>query len=396
MTLVEDYPGVRRFPFLPAEDYDRWREEGPAKRVRLPNGQETWLVLRQEEAQDILNRTDSLTSDMTAPGFPQFRRGRASGSPTNMLPRMDPPNHASIRKLFAGFFSAKRIAAWKPEIERITDEAIDDLLAHGSPADLYRDFALVVPSKVVCLLVGVDYSMAPEFDRLAEANNSSLVGAEERTASINELYGIVEGIFAEQRKNPTEGIVTDLLRRVDAGDLTYEAAVGNTFVLVVGGHETTAHTISLGSLQLMENPHLVQRIIDEPGKIPTLVEEMLRTQSIIGQVIGRAVTKPIEVADVVIEAGEGFAVVPEAANHDPRTFPNPHDIDLDRDLSFGHTAFGFGIHSCLGQSLARAELHTVFGRLFQRIPALRVAENDTPEFRRDPWIFGMRRLPVEW
>jgi pentalenic acid synthase len=393
---VEDHPGVRQFPFRPAEEYERWREEGPVKRVRLPNGQETWLVLRQEDAQEILNKTDSLTSDMTAPGFPQFRRGRASGSPTNMLPRMDPPLHGPVRKLFAGFFSAKRIASWKPEIERITDEAIDDLLAHGAPADLYRQFALVVPSKVVCMLVGVDYSLAPEFDRLAEANNSSLIAGEERTAAITELYGIVEGVFAEQRKNPTEGIVTELLRRVDAGDLTYEAAVGNTFVLVVGGHETTAHTISLGALQLIENPHLVQRIIGEPGKIPVLVEEMLRTQSIIEQVIGRSVTKPIQVGDVVLEAGQGLAVVPEAANHDPRIFPNPHEIDLDRDISFGHTAFGFGIHSCLGQSLARAELLTVFSKLFQRIPTLRLAENDAPEFRRDPWIFGMRRLPVAW
>lgn len=396
MTAVEAYPGVRREPFLPNEEYERWREEAPVKKVRLPNGQETWLVLRQQEAQSILEQTESLTSDMMAPGFPQFRGGKASGNPGNMLPRMDPPLHGSVRKLFASFFSAKRIAGWKPEIERITDQAIDDLLEKGAPADLYKDFGLVVPARVVCMLLGVDYGLAPTLLRLAQAVASSLATAEARNAAITELYAIVEGIFAEQRKNPTGGIIADLVRMVDAGKLSYEAAVGNTVVLVIGGQETTAYTASLGALQMMQNRDLIQRISDEPDKVPVLIEEMLRTQSIIGEVIVRATTKPITVEDIVIPAGEGLTVVPLSANHDPRIFPNPHEIDLDRDISFGHTAFGFGIHSCLGQNLARAELHAMVSRLFQRIPSLRVPDNATPEFKRDPFLFGMQSLPVEW
>jgi cytochrome P450 len=147
---------------------------------------------------------------------------------------------------------------------------------------------------------------------------------------------------------------------------------------------------------MMQNPHLVRRINEEPQKIPVLIEEMVRTQSIAGQVIGRAVTSPIEVGDKVIDAGEGLAVIPEAANHDSRVYPNPHEIDLDRDISLGHVGFGSGIHSCLGQNLARAELKMAFSKLFQRIPTLRQAADEQPEYDFNPFVFGVRRLPVEW
>jgi cytochrome P450 len=396
MPEVEAYPEMRTSPVLPAQDYERWREQSPLKQVRLANGQDIWLVLQQEAARQVLDQTDSLTSDMTAPGFPLFRAGKPSGNPATMMTRMDPPHHAAVRKYFASFFTAKRIAAWKPEIERIVDQAIADLVSNGSPADLLEQFAIVIPSHVFCMLLGVEYELSPDFRRLAEANTSALISADKRNAGIAELYDLIEVIFAEQRKHPTAGIISELIRMVDAGKLTHEAAVGNTFVLANGGQDTTASSIALGALQLMQNPHLVARINDEPHKMPVLVEEMIRTQSIIGQVIGRAATKPITVGEEVIEAGEGLVVTPEAANHDPRVYPNPHEIDLDRDVSVGHVAFGSGIHSCLGQNLARAELQTVFSRLFQRIPTLHLAENDPPEFDYNPFIFGVRRLPVEW
>ncbi|MFI5621863.1 cytochrome P450 [Nocardioides sp. NPDC051685] len=396
MHGVDAYPGVRKEPFETLAEYERWREEGPVKLVRRANGEDTWLVLQQEAAQEILGQTDRLTSDMTAPGFPLFRAGKPSGNPGNMLPRMDPPKHAEVRRYFASFFTAKRIANWQPEIDRITESAFDHLLEVGPPADLMADFANRIPASVTCMLLGIDDAVTADFRRLAEGNASSLVSAEERNAAIAELYEIIEGIFAEQRKSPTEGIVSELVRWVDEGKLSHEAAVGNVFVLAVGSQETTAFTIGLGALQLMKRPDLVQKINEDPGKLPVLVEEMVRTQAIAGQVICRAVTKPISVGDQILEPGDGLAVVPEVANRDPRVYVNANEIDLDRDMSVGHVGFGSGIHSCLGMNLARAELRSVFARLFQKLPNLTIASGDEPEYRFDPFIFGVNRLPVEW
>lgn len=118
-------------------------------------------------------------------------------------------------------------------------------------------------------------------------------------------------------------------------------------------------------------------------------------QSITDMVLGRAVTEPIEVSDTTIKPGEGVIFVGSSVNQDPRAFANSSEIDLDRESS-GHIGFGAGIHACLGQSLARAELTAVFGVLFERIPTLRIAKDQEIDFKNDPFAFGIHRLPVEW
>jgi cytochrome P450 len=396
MAMIDSVPEVRGHPFRPTADYERWRAEHPLKRVRLKNGQEPWIVLRQAEAQAILDQTDSLTSDATAVGFPAFREGAPSGSASTQMVRMDPPLHSKFRKIFAGFFTARRIDGWKPQIQRFVDEGLERLQASGPPADFFKDFALTVPSKAICLLMGVDYAWHADFERLTRPVASALVSAEVRNTAIRELHELIAQMFADQRANPRDGVLAKLITLIDAGEITEEAAVSNAFLILIGGHETTAHTIALGTMQVLERPDLKRAILDDPGKVPILIEEMVRTQSVAEGVMTRAVVKPIQVGEVTIQPGEGLAVPASSANHDPSAFPNPDEIDLDRDLSGGHIAFGWGIHSCLGQSLARAELISVFSTLFQRIPTLRLAEHEEIEFQRDPFVFGVNRMPVEW
>jgi cytochrome P450 len=396
MTMIEQFPGVRREPFRPADEYERWREEGPIRRVRLENGQETWVVLRRNQAQEILGQTESLSSDATAPGFPHFRAGAPSGSTTTQMVRMNPPLHGKYRKILATFFTAKKIASCKPELRQFTEDAIYAMLERGAPADFHESVALVIPSKAICLFLGVDYSLHTEFERLSRPVASALVSAEVRNRSITELYKLMSEIFDAQRTKPRDGVISKLLKLVDEGEMPYEAALSNAFLILLGGHETTAHSISLGVVQLLKNPHLMRAVREDPGKMPLLVEEMLRTQGIAETVVTRAVTKPIRVGDQVIEPGEGITVPASSSNHDPDAFANPHEIDLDRDLSEGHMAFGGGIHSCLGQTLARTEMMIAFEAVMRLIPNLRLDENEGIEYQRDPFLFGMRRLPVTW
>lgn len=396
MATIERLPEVRQEPFRPTADYEKWREEAPIKRVRLKNGQEPWIVLRQAEARSILDQTDSLTSDALADGFPAFREGKPTGSASTQMVRMDPPLHSKFRKYFAGFFTAKRIESWKPDIQRFVDDGLEHLLSSTAPVDFFEEFALTVPSKAICLLLGVDYAWHADFERLTRPVASALVTAEVRNTAASELRELIDQMLADQRKDPKEGVLAKLVKLEDEGEITHEAAISNAFLILIGGHETTAHTISLGTLQLLERPELVRAITDDPGKIPVLIEEMLRTQAVAEAVTVRAVIKPIQVGDITIQPGEGIAVPASSANHDPRAYANPHEIDLDRDISDGHIAFGWGIHSCLGQNLARAELSAVFGTLFKRIPTLRLATDEAVEFQRDPFVFGVRRMPVEW
>jgi cytochrome P450 len=396
MAAPAELPAPRHDPFRPAPEYERWREEQPLRQVRLANGQEPWIVLRHEEARAVLGQTDHLSSDATRPGFPMFRAGKPTGTASNQITRMDPPLHGRFRRIFAPFFTPKRIRQWTPQLQQFTEEGIEGMLAGGAPADFHNDLALTIPSKAICLLLGVDYELHTEFERLTRPVASALVSAEERDSATAELFELMEGIFRSAREQPRDGVIAVLLDLVDREEISYEAALSNAFTLLIGGHETTAHTISLGTIQLLERPELHRAVAASPEKLPVLVEEMLRTQAVAESVVTRAVTKPLRVGDVVIEPGEGIAVPASSANHDPRAFPNPHEIDLDRDLSPGHLAFGAGIHSCLGQALARAELLIVFGTLFERIPTLRLVEDEPVEYKRDPFIFGVTRMPVAW
>ena len=396
MTTIEKFPGVRSEPFLPAAEYERWRKEGPLRRVRLDNGQDTWVVLRHNEAEEILAQTESLSSDATAPGFPQFRAGAASGTATTQLVRMNPPLHGQYRKILATFFTAKKIASCKPEIQRFTEDAIHSMLERGPPADFHEEVALVIPSNAICLLLGVDYSLHTEFERLSRPVASALVSAEVRNTAITDLYKLMAEIFDAQRTHPREGVISRLIELVDKGEMPYEAALSNAFLILLGGHETTAHSISLGVVQMLQRPDLMRAVRDDPSKMPALVEEMLRTQSIAETVMVRAVTKPICVGQQVIEPGEGITVPASCPNHDPAAFANPHEIDLERGLGEGHLAFGGGIHSCLGQTLARTEMMIAFDAVIRLIPTLRLDESAEIEYQRDPFLFGVRRLPVTW
>ncbi|MET7784496.1 cytochrome P450 [Streptomyces mirabilis] len=396
MACPAHLPPPRHEPFRPTPQYEQWREEHPLKQVRLPNGQEPWVVLRHEEARAVLGQTDHLSSDATRPGFPLFRAGKPTGTSTNQLTRMDPPLHGTFRKIFAPFFTPKRIRQWTPQLKQFLTEGAEAMLAAGAPADFHNDLALTIPSKAICLLLGMDYSLHTEFERLTRPVASALVTAEERDTATAELFALMEEAFRTAREHPRDGVIAVLLDLVDREEISYEAAVSNTFSILIGGHETTAHTISLGTIQLLERPDLRRAVAAAPEKLPILVEEMLRTQAVAESVIARAVTKPLRIGDTVLEPGDGIVVPASSANHDPRAFPNPHEIDLGRDLSKGHLAFGAGIHSCLGQALARAELQIVFGSLFELIPTLRLIPEQPVEYQRDPFIFGIKRLPVAW
>lgn len=385
----------RSDPFRPAEQYEEWREEGPLKRVTLPSGIDSWLVLRNKEALEILGQTECLSSDPLNPGYPHMRKGPPTGNASTQLLRMDPPLHTKFRRMFAPFFSPKRVEQWKPELRRIVDETIDDFLAQDAPADFHQEVALVVASKAICMLLGVDYAHHTDFERLTNITASSFATAEERAAANLEMQQLISDLIKEQRVTSREGVIAKLVALLDAGEITHEVAVANTFLLLAAGHETSAHTMSLGTIQMIDRPDLREAIAEDPSKLPILADEMVRVHAITDMVVGRAVTGLIEVADTTIEPGEGIIFVGSSVNQDPRAFANANEIDLDRRGS-SHIGFGGGIHACLGQSLARAELSAVFGVLFERIPTLRIAQDQEIEFKNDPWAFGIYRLPVEW
>jgi cytochrome P450 len=169
-------------------------------------------------------------------------------------------------------------------------------------------------------------------------------------------------------------------------------------VLLIAGHETSANMIALGTLTLLQHPDQLALLRDdpEPATVAAAVEEMLRYLTVPHTGQRRIALADVELGGVTIRAGEGVIVALPAGNWDPVAFPDPETLDLGRAAAHHH-AFGFGIHQCVGQQLARVELQVVYGTLYRRVPTLALAVPPADlEFKHDALAFGVHRLPVTW
>jgi cytochrome P450 len=186
---------------------------------------------------------------------------------------------------------------------------------------------------------------------------------------------------------------------VKTGALTQREAASMGVLLLVAGHETTANMIALGTLTLLEHPDQLAalRDADDPKLVAAAVEELLRYLTIVHAGLRRIALADIEIGGQTIRAGDGVIMALDAGNRDEQAFAeDPNRLDIGRDAN-PHVAFGFGVHQCLGQPLARLELQVVYGTLYRRIPSLRLAADlEQVPFKDDGAIYGVYELPVTW
>jgi cytochrome P450 len=390
------FPLVREDPFRPAADYERWREEAPLKKVRTQSGQTAWVVLRHADVRTVLEHP-STSRDPSVPQYPAVRAGSTFTRNDVNIGHMDPPLHGRIRKMLASAFTPKRMLAISDDLQKIVDDTLDDVLSKQAPLNFHTNFSLVVTSTAICKLLGIDYSNHTEFERFAAVTVSSRSTPEDFQKARAGFFALVESLVTQQETEPTDGLLGKLVAAMQRGEITREQVVGNTLQLIVGGHETTAHTISMGLVQLWREPQYLQDISDDPDLVPVMIDEMMRTQSLADGTLGRWVREDVELADgTTIKAGEAVLPLLSSANFDPRHFEDPYSFIPARGDKT-HVGLGAGIHSCLGQALARAELDLVFRTLTRRVPTLRAAVPlDEVEFQRDGFVWGVRDLQVEW
>ncbi|GGK22247.1 cytochrome P450 [Pilimelia terevasa] len=391
------FPLPRTCPFAPPAEYDRLRATEPVARVPLPNGDWAWAVSRHEDVRSVL--TDSrFSSDRTNPLFPRLVKGeRVSTDAAPSLINMDPPEHGPARRAVVGEFTVKRMQAMRPRIQQIVDGCLDDLLAAPRPADLVRHVSLPVPSLVICELLGVSYADHDFFQSRTSLMIARATPHEERMQAFGELNDFLGTLVTAKEAAPGDDLLgRQILRQRETGEVDHAGLVSLAFLLLVAGHETTANMISLGTVLLLENPGQLDRLRRDPERTLPAVEELLRYCTIADLATSRVAVADVEVGGVLIRAGEGVLALGNAANRDPEVFAEPHEFDIDRGARH-HVAFGYGIHQCLGQNLARLELQVVFDTLFRRFPGLRLAVPmaELP-FKDDAFVYGLHEVPVTW
>jgi len=404
---VPRFPMPRRSPFDPPPEYADLREKCPMAYVRSPSGTRIWLVTRHAEGRKVLSDR-RVSTDTSRPDFPSLRPVRRTPTPEEaeqlrkaregQFIDMDPPEHDVYRRMLISEFSIRRINAMRPGIQQVVDMLIDDLLKNGSPADLVQAYGLAIPSLVICQLLGVPYEDREYFQSRTRQILKLSSDPNESTRAILDIRSFLSDLVSQAEREPGDNLFGRLVTKyVSTGELSHDAMVGMALLLLMAGHETTANQIPLGVLTLLEHPTQLAQLLADPSLMPGAVEELLRYNSIADWVaFDRMANEDMEIGGQLIRAGEGIYVLGASANRDVRAFERPDEFDIHRGAKH-HLAFGDGVHQCLGQNLARAELEIAFGTLFRRIPTLRLAkEVDELRFKYNSAIFGLHELPVTW
>jgi cytochrome P450 len=394
---VFPFPRDERCPINPSPEYARVREERAFPKIRTWNGDEAWLVTGYDDAIEILADAESFSNDPRNDGYPRATPAVQVLS-RGVLPMLDPPEHTPLRTLVNQEFNIKRIESIRPLIQRVVDDALEEYLCRPQPADFVAHFAFRVASVMICELLGVPYDDHKMFQECVEQCHGAGATVEQAVDATEQIDGYLESLLQRQEANPTESIVG---RFVTTGLRTGLVQRDETLTLmrfmIEAGFDTTANTMSLGTLALLQHPDQLAALRDDPSLVRGAVEEILRYTSIIHQGGRRAIRVDAEIAGNKLTRGEGVIVARDAANRDGRIFENPDVFDIRRPNAKRHITFSYGIHLCAGSSLARAELQAVFSTLFQRVPTLHLAvPQDQLRYKDDSQVFGLYELPLAW
>ncbi|MFJ8038960.1 cytochrome P450 [Kitasatospora sp. NPDC096147] len=383
-----------RCPFDPLPAYREADRVAPVTEARLWDGTTCHLLTGYQEVRAAF-ADKRFSADARHPGFPFLSPGRRelTNRTTPSFIRLDDPEHARQRRLLTGDFIIKRVEAMRPEIQRIVDETLDRMIAGGGPADLVTAFALPVPSLVICLLLGVPYEDHDFFQQQSRKLLDLTSDVEEVSGAVQSLTDYLTGLAESKQREPDGGLLSRLVAR---DEVTLDEAAAMGLLLLVAGHETTANMTALGTLALLRHPEQAELWRREPELTNGAVEELLRYLTIIQHGLPRVALEDIEIGGTRIRAGEGVILMLSTANRDEELFADPDTLDLTREAR-RHLAFGFGVHQCLGQPLARFELRIALSTLLRRLPTLRLAVPfEELKYRDSSAIHGLQELPVTW
>ncbi|WP_019546640.1 cytochrome P450 [Streptomyces sulphureus] len=393
------FPLQRGCPFAPPEAATAFREEGAPHRVTIWDGSRPWLLTRHDHIQQVLGARGTFSADVTDPGFPNT----SAAQPTvegDIFFRKDGDEHLPIRRILNPDFTAKRSEALRPRIRELTDQLLGELLASKTkPVDLVEAYALALPTVVICEVLGVPYEESPVIHESSKKLVQLGLPTEEKLAAHTAMHENLSRNMERKRSAPDDGLLSRLVNtHVDEkGELDFEDAVRLGALVIGAGHETTANMIGLGVLAFLRDRPQRDLLLSDPEQYAApAVEELMRYWSMVQTEPRRVCVEDVEVGGVTIRAGEGIICNLPAANRDPEVFTAPEELDITR-TERRHMGFGFGIHQCLGQNLSRVEMQEAWPRLFQRIPTLQLAVDESAlRFHTEALTYGLEELPVTW
>ncbi|WP_433876164.1 cytochrome P450 [Sinomonas atrocyanea] len=320
---------------------------------------DVWFISRFEDVRKALRAPKVFSSEVVKP------------VPLTFLTLIDAPDHARLRQIVAKAFTPKAIGLFEDRIRETATRLLDGLIARGG-GDVVEEYAIPLSMSTISALLDVP---AEDFDKMKFwsdetfsyfgrlARNAPGTGTDEESA--NAFFAYLKDTMERLHAAGNESVGGQIARMWKDGQLSEKEAKELCAFVFIAGHDTTTILLANAFRVCAENPQLLAQVRETPSGAEKFVEELARFRGTV-QRVSRVTTEDVEVAGVVVPAGSIVRLMPAAANHDPRKYPNPDVFDLDRDTS-GHMGFGHGVHACLGAPLARLETVVTAELLSQRL-----------------------------
>ncbi|OKI27921.1 cytochrome [Saccharothrix sp. CB00851] len=388
-------PGANPYPA-----FAELRAHCPVRPINHPPGAEAYVVADYDTVSKLFTDPRVSKSVDNAPQW--FRDLLVDSSPIlirNML-TADAPEHTRLRKLVSRAFVPRKMELMRPRIQEITDGLIDAFPEHGV-GDLFNDFALALPLRVICEFLGVPLEDRPQLHEWGTILTGAPYADEESNARLKWASESTEryllDLLAQRRDNLGEDLVSSLIRATDEDVFTNDELVSTLILLIIAGHKTTANLIGNGTHALFQHPDQLELLRNDPSLVENAIEEFLRYEGPVYRGTLRLAAQDMEINGVPIPKESFVHLLLNSANHDPAVFSDPDRLDITRQ-GIKHFAFGHGAHFCPGAPLSRVEGRIAFTTLLRRLPGLRLAvEPDEVE-----WLFdnstsrGLAKLPVTY
>jgi len=356
-----------------------------------------WVVSRYDDVAAVSRDDDTFSSDHDRDGIRNGYEGiNIPPTPGRPIPiEMDPPEFLEYRRLLNPHFAPPATDRLRPRIRELTNRCIDEHIESGR-IDLVMDLASPVPAMITVEILGL---LAESWKPIAEASHAAIYTpptssdfARVRAHQQRMQRDLMETIV-ERRRRPQSDLISALVRAEVAGlGLDDEQVLSIVGLIIAGGVDTTTALVANAFIYLDENRAARRVLAEDPGRLPSACEELLRYFTPV-QALARTATKDVELGGQQLRAGDRVLMCWGSANHDADAFQSPEEIRLDR-FPNRHTAFGLGIHRCLGSHLARAQFCIMVERVLARLPDYRVSKERARRYETIGIVNGWVNVPA--
>jgi cytochrome P450 len=384
-------PHAPEFVKDPYTTFARFRAQAPVALVQPYN---SYWVFRYDDVKTVLEDKELFTKASPTPSLPPSPFDALANFKPGLF-SADPPAHTKMRDCMEPLFAT----AIKDAGDVAAGLARDILktAARGQRIELYADYAMPLPPKVLFTVLGLPEAHWPGVRQWVEGYVAGhditqpvglqFMGGTACMALMTYFSAMMDGCPVAAAK---DGMLSLMVEHGPAGNLDAQEILGSIQNLAIAGFASTSFLIATGTLRLMENPAQYQLLQNNPELLNKAIAEMLRYDAP-AQLVDRFASRDTQLGGVKLKAGDTVTAVLGSANHDETVFSDPENFLIERDNS-RQIAFGDGIHECLGRPLVKHVAPASFRALFDAFPRLSLA--GLPQWQTDPYLRSVVNLPL--